>query len=471
MRKKICLILEGTYPYVRGGVGMWAHDLIRRSPQHDFTVVAVTDSPKGPRDVLYELPPYVLDVVTVNLNKKLPSTLTATAAPRTSDSGRLALGIVETLKEMEAGDFSGLERLVQECDRTTFAFADLLFNEALWKQFVGYASRLDGENPFAGLFWTWQVLFETTARLLRAPIPEADVYHSASTGYAGLLACLAKVRTGKPFVLSEHGLYLQERQMELAFHGVLRGAQREFVEGFFSGVSRWCYGLADEITSLCGPIREHQISLGAAPAKTFIVPNGINVQRFASLPRVAHEGFHIGLVGRVAPVKDVKLLIFAAKELLSRIPELRVSIAGPSADPGYFRECQELVARLGLERVVRFLGFVDAARLYPELDMLVLCSLKEVQPLAVLEAMAARIPVVATQSGGIPEILGGIGALVPPRNLDALVKTIRRVYEDKAMREVMVRLGFERVSSTYAHEKSLDQFHRFYAATEPVVRG
>jgi hypothetical protein len=166
-------------------------------------------------------------VITVNVNERLPAKITARETNRSPMKAReLAKSAATALQLLENGDFSELERLVHDWDRNDFKFSEFFFDKSLWDLFVDYAKRMNGDNSFADLYWTWQALFQTTARLLRAPLPEADVYHVASTGYAGLYACLAKIRTGKPFVVSEHGLYLQERQMELAFHSVLRGAQR-----------------------------------------------------------------------------------------------------------------------------------------------------------------------------------------------------------------------------------------------------
>lgn len=249
--------------------------------------------------------------------------------------------------------------------------------------------------------------------------------------------------------------------MEIAFHDVLQGGQRKAVETFFEWISRWVYHEADRVTSLGEFIRQHQMGLGAVPQNALVVANGIDVERYAKVARVPHEKFRIGLVGRIAPVKDIKLLIAAAAELAPVIPNLEVAIIGPAEDPAYERECRELVKALDLSRVVVFEGFKESIDCYRDLDLLVVCSLKEVQPLTVLEAMASGVPMVATRSGGIPEMLSGIGQVFPPRDLGQLVKTIRRVHADAPLREKMIQAGRERVQH-YRLESTLTQFQNIY---------
>jgi glycosyltransferase involved in cell wall biosynthesis len=343
---------------------------------------------------------------------------------------------------------------------------NLLDNAVFWNVISKLYAAVDSDDSFARFFWVWETMARSAVRLILTPLPEADVYHCAATGYAGLVGCLAKIRYRKPLVLSEHGLYLQERQMEVAFHEVLQGGQRKAVETFFEWISRWSYREADRVTSLADFIRQHQIELGADATKAVIIPNGINIDRFANAPHREHKGFRVGLVGRVAPVKDIKLLIQAAAELAPSIPDLNVAIIGPAEDPIYERECRDFVASLGLESVVTFEGLKEASDCYADLDLMVICSLKEVQPLTVLEAMAAGVPMVATRSGGIPDMLSGIGQVFPPRDLSQLTRTIRRVHDDSELRAKMIEAGRERVKN-YELSRTLSRFEELY---EGVVK-
>ncbi len=460
-RKHVCLILEGTYPYVKGGVSVWTHELILGSPNQDFTIVALTDRDRTARDYEFPLPSNVKGVITINLNpSKAKRTVMSRFRSRASVKP-VADAFGAAFDGLQNNDFSRLLPLVRRIEASPLDENDLLNNGVFWDLISRLYALTGEEDSIARFFWVWETMARGVVRLIRTKLPEADIYHSAATGYAGLLGCFAKLRYNKPLVISEHGLYLQERQMEVAFHDFLQGGQRKAVETFFEWVSRWAYQQADHVTSLAEFIRRHQVDMGADPRNTRIIPNGIRIEKFAAAPRKAHEGFRVGLVGRVAPVKDIKLLIMAAAELLPGIPDLQVAIIGPVEDPVYERECRALVSSRGLENVIRFEGLKDPADCYADLDLLVLCSLKEVQPLTVLEAMASGVPMVATRSGGIPDLLSGIGQVVPPRDLNQLVRSIRRLHDDPALRHRMVEAGRERVTG-FDVSRTLHAFQTLY---------
>ncbi len=460
-RKHVCLIFEGTYPYVTGGVAVWAHELIAGSPQFDFSIVALTDRPRTAADYKFVLPSNVREVVTVNLTRPQGQPRLIRRFQKKKAIQQVAEAFGAAFDGLRRNDFTPLEELVRCVEDVDMDENNLLDNAIFWNVISKLYASLGTDDSFARFFWVWETMARSAVRLIRTPLPEADIYHCAATGYAGLVGCLAKARFHKPLVLSEHGLYLQERQMEVAFHEVLQGGQRVAVETFFEWISRWTYHKADQVTSLADFIRQHQIDLGADPAKSIVIPNGIDIERFASAPRSAHAGFRVGLVGRVAPVKDIKLLIQAAAELAPSLPDLNVAIIGPVEDPIYERECRDLVTSLGLESVVKFEGLKAASDCYVDLDLMVICSLKEVQPLTVLEAMAAGVPMVATRSGGIPEMLSGIGQVVPPRDLAQLTRTIRRVYGDVELRNKMIEAGRERVKR-YELAQTLSSFNQLY---------
>jgi polysaccharide biosynthesis protein PelF len=281
-RKRICLIFEGTYPYVRGGVAVWAHELISGLPQFDFSIVALTDRQRGPADYQFKLPANVREVVTVNLNRPQGAPRLLWRFQHRRSVQRVADAFEAAFEGLRRNDFAPLEALVERVRDADLDENILLNNAVFWKVISRLYALLGTDDSIARFFWVWETMARSAVRLIRTPLPEADLYHAAATGYAGLVGCLAKIRMRKPLVLSEHGLYLQERQMEVAFHEVLQGSQRKAVETFFEWISRWAYREADHVTSLSDFIREHQVELGANPAKTTVVPNGIDIERFAA---------------------------------------------------------------------------------------------------------------------------------------------------------------------------------------------
>src|SRR5262245_27348517 len=115
----------------------------------------------------------------------------------------------------------------------------------------------------------------------------------------------------------------------------------------------------------------------------------------------------VGFVGRLVPIKDIVTFIRACSLAMQDV-ELDVRIIGPvDEDQPYARRCRRLVARHGMGRTIRFVGPLPTARIYSEIDVLVLTSFSEAQPLVILEAGAVGIPVVASDVGACRELLEG----------------------------------------------------------------
>src|SRR4029077_17871917 len=128
--------------------------------------------------------------------------------------------------------------------------------------------------------------------------------------------------------------------------------------------------------------RARQIEDGAVSERTRVIPNGIDVSRFAALraarPAAASPPAVLGLVGRVVPIKDIKTFIRAMRTVVAEIPEAQGWIVGPDdEDPRYAEECRALARSLGWEGAVRSLGFRPAEEVLPKLGLAVLTSISE----------------------------------------------------------------------------------------------
>ena len=173
------------------------------------------------------------------------------------------------------------------------------------------------------------------------------------------------------------------------------------------------YAAADPIISLYDGNRARQIADGAAPARTRVIPNGIDLQRFAGVRRD----------DRAIPPPSSASLAASSRSRTSRpssarcarswrcCPTPRAWIVGPEdEDSRYAQECRALAAALGLDGAVRFLGYRQADEILPRLGLAVLTSISEALPLFVLEAFAAGVPVVATDVGCCRELIEGKGS-------------------------------------------------------------
>ena len=162
---------------------------------------------------------------------------------------------------------------------------------------------------------------------------------------------------------------------------------------FFQGLGRLTYVAADPIISLFEGNRRRQIQDGADETRTRVIPNGVDLGRFAKLRAIRPKEIPpvLGLVGRVVPIKDIKTFILMMRSVCLRLPQAEGWIIGPDdADADYAAECQDAVSSLGLDGKVKFLGFQKVEDILPKLGLLTLTSISEALPLVILEAITSK---------------------------------------------------------------------------------
>jgi glycosyltransferase involved in cell wall biosynthesis len=295
-------------------------------------------------------------------------------------------------------------------------------------------------------------------------MPEADLYHAISTGYAGLAGVVAKLRGKKPLLLTEHGLYHKEREMEIKRASYVRGYQRDMWISMYYSLSRVCYRYADLIIALFEYNRRRQIELGAEEDKAIVIPNGIDIPRFSSVVREKREGFHVGLVGRVVPIKDIKTFILMAKIVAEAIPEARFWCIGPTdEDPAYFEDCRALVESFQLSSRFTFTGKADVRAHYAFLDVLLLTSVREAQPLVILEAYAAGVPVVSTRVGNVAELLDyDERFLAASKDAAKLAQAVRYVHDHPSEMNDLAKKNREKVNRFYDKAAVYARYREIY---------
>jgi glycosyltransferase involved in cell wall biosynthesis len=174
---------------------------------------------------------------------------------------------------------------------------------------------------------------------------------------------------------------------------------------------------------------------------------------------LAPDGFAIGWVGRLIPIKGADVFLQAIHDL-DALPA-RFSIVGDGSER---QNLEEFARSRGLSDRVRFHGSVpDAARYLRAFDMLVLSSRSEGIPVTLLEAMAAGVPVVATSVGGIPEVVGSAEAeLVRSEDHRALANAIRSVIEDPAAAAQRAAAATHHLHTNFGMTKWIDAHDRVY---------
>jgi len=460
-RTTICLVLEGTYPYVRGGVSSWAHQLIASLPQFDF--VLLTLSPKAGQKPVYEVPPNVVasyDHVLQNNGFEL-TTLDAELIGR-----RLRL-----LRErIDPRSGSLVDSLMQELELVS---AIPRRRGRRWREAIGtfWRSLLDGhlsDNPYYGLgefYWTWYNSRVTLLRLLELRMPQADLYHSLCTGYAGFIASINRAETGTPLMLTEHGIYHRERLIEIEATTELRGHQRDQWSEMFLALSRISYAVSDLTITLFEANRAMELAMGTPPDRSMVIPNGIDVERFGGVERAPRPGLHVGLVGRVVPIKDIKTFLVACRIVAEEVPEAEFHVIGPTDEsPDYYQECLEMAAAFGLLDRLHFTGSVNVLEYYAFLDVLVLSSLSEAQPLVILEGVAAGVPAISTRVGDVPDLLSHDPRLIAtPKDAEGIAGRIVGLLRGRSAFDDWVTERQEAVRTIYNRTRIFGRYGELYA--------
>ncbi len=211
-----------------------------------------------------------------------------------------------------------------------------------------------------------------------------------------------------------------------------------------------------------------------APEKVVTVANGIVPPDVSVRPgpglreraQVAPDAPVVGLVGKLCPEKGADTLLRAVGRLNADHPDLQVILAGNGGEnDGFQQHLRGLTEALGLSGRVHFLGFVpEAGQMVHELDMQVVASHAEPFGLVTLEAIAHGVPVVATRSGGSPEIItdGVEGYLVAPGDEAELADRLARLLVSKTRRREMGRRGRLRFDEHFTLEHMLARTERVY---------
>jgi len=390
----VCLILEGTYPYVVGGVSKWTHALVKNLSEIEFSIVHLHSGEE--RKIKFEVPENVKSIVEIDVRN-------------------------------------------------------------------GFGFRFDFRD-------------------LIDVVPEAKVYHSLSTGFAGLLGLQVKSVKNKPLVLTEHGLYWKEiefgvDEVECGFKIFknLREKEKVCVERrryleIFKEIAKKCYLGADVVTTVCRYNLEQQLSLISngknstdLNLKFRVIENFVVPEFFGTVVRKVRSEKVISFIGRVVPIKDVKTFIRAMPLILDGIGDVKFLIVGDlMQDPEYVDECFELVRELGLVGKVKFTGEANAVDYLKISDVLVLPSVSEGQPFVVLEAMASGVPVVATCVGGVPELIDEsgfeCGLLFDVGDYVKLAENVLKILSDESLSERLAENGIKK-----ARRFTVERFINGYA--------
>ena len=294
-------------------------------------------------------------------------------------------------------------------------------------------------------------------------------------GVRGLLRLVGLIRSFRPDVV--HG-YLFGPNLFAALAGRLCGVKavvvaKRNVDAFESprqiAVQRLAHRLATHVTAVSETVADSSVALGVPRARITVIPNGVDVGRFSGhavdRARLGVNGGLpvVGSVGCLAARKDYGTLLEALALLRVRGRDVQAVLVGDGKDRP---ELEARAKTLGIADRVRFLGErSDIPALLPAMDVFALSSREEGIPNALLEAMAAARPSVATAVGGTPEVMtdGETGWLVPPRSPEAMAAALEQALGDPAeatRRGAAARRAAEEKLSIDAMARRHEAFYR-----------
>jgi glycosyltransferase involved in cell wall biosynthesis len=275
----------------------------------------------------------------------------------------------------------------------------------------------------------------------------------------GPAAVSAARRLGVPSVITMHGgdVYVNREQ------------GYDFpTRWYVKPILRWTFARVSRLSAITDDCRQHALRAGAANEKIDIIFNGADLERF-SPGRVGTTGREFGeqmvfACRQLFPRKGIRFLIEAVAKLKSEFPAMRLVIAGDGFERA---DLERLAAALGIGDRTTFLGWVSNAELppyYRSAAISVIPSLEEGFGIPAAEAMGCEVPVIASDAGGLPEIVvnGVTGYVVPKGDANALAHAITRLLSDPELRKQFGRAGREVALRRFSWDIAAQKFEQLY---------
>jgi len=315
--------------------------------------------------------------------------------------------------------------------------------------------------------------FQQIYRLIRRERPDLVHLHLLKARFLGGLA--AKVARVPVVVETFHG------DLFNGYYGNLKTQVILMAERILGHL------VMDKVIAISEKVKDNIVRFNIAPfRKVEVIPLGLDLQKFADL--TAHVGELrkelgvtqgcrlVGMIGRMVPIKGCHYFLQAAHEIIKVDPRVRFVLVGDGILRANLEfECQQL----GISKAVTFLGWrKDLRRIYADLDVVVLSSLNEGTPLSIIEAMAAGKGVVATDVGGVSDVVtsGETGLLVPPKDSKVLANAVLRLLRDEKLRRSLEERAKASVYPKYDVSRLTQDMENLYlrlassVVTSPIKR-
>lgn len=488
---KPCVLMqmEGTYPFVGGGVSTWCHILCQElQTQVDYILYAITGDPfVEPR---YQLGSNIRSIIHIPLwSAEEPSEYYDPETPfsrlverRNNTTGQAIetyfFPILKDFLDVLVDPFQPAKKIGEVlygfwAYYQHFDYKYTLTHPLVWETFKtylekAYAPYLDDktvENPNTfdmvfGLRWFYHFMMP-----LAVPVPHASVSHATLAGFTALASVVGKYAYGMPVIVTDHGVFVRERLIAVS-NAEFTYFSKKLLIDLAILVTRAVYAHADQISPVAGYNMRWESKFEAARENTEVIYNGIDPNTFLPAPKPEHTRHRPTVVAaaRVFPLKDIETMIRSCDVARRQIPDVHYIVYGNlDADPPYTEKCRQLITELGVEDNFTFGGFHDnPPMIYNEGDISILSSISEGFPYTIIESMSCARPVVSTDVGGTSEAVGDCGVITKPRDPEALGQGVVKLLSDDQMRLEMGRKARERVLLHFTTGVSVDAYLNSY---------
>ncbi len=225
---QVCMVIEGAYPYITGGVSAWCHKLITDIKDVEFSLLVILPASYKGKSYKYEIPDNVKKIYEVWLDNDYFTQ--KSMHPRKKDIKQFFDEVENfhtSMKLKNYGHFNIVTNLLNKLKNISITLKTLTKSKEAIHSLFNLYNHNKKKSGFMMYFWTWKSTHLPLFRIFNFPLPQADVYHAVSTGYAGYLSTIAKLRYDLPFILTEHGIYAMEREDELKASEFISGDQKQ----------------------------------------------------------------------------------------------------------------------------------------------------------------------------------------------------------------------------------------------------
>ena len=502
----VAIVMESTYPYLKGGVSAVVHDIIIGNPDLTFGIIHITWDSHSPLKDLYGMPDNVAWVRVLYLSMEEHQEDFLRARPRDlrmnrrqrRELSRRILGAMLALAQ--EGRTEPLWEIISEglsASRRYPVWAILGTREFM----EAYHDMMpDLGMSMTDIFWCLRDFFSLAYAVLAEPVPRAAVYHAHTTGYAMLLSVNAAREHGTRVLLTEHNLYVRdtvntllERRLDLNIKLTdyrtfdVTGRERMWMAWWLE-MGRLCYPYAYSSTYLYPRAITEANELGGDAGRAIVIPNGIVTSEFdasyaarlAAIEEIKKEGadkhlWKLVYIARVVPIKGLLDMIDSVRLMVDRGLNIHLDVCGPTEHmPSYFEQCLTRIVEQGLESVITIRGTVKVRELLPEFDLFVLPSYNEGLPVVSLETMGAGIPTVSTDVGAVRSVVEDLivtedgqtwdpcGIIIEPGDPTVMADKVQEVIGDVELYERLSLNARGRVEAAYDLVKVNASYNKIY---------